>query len=135
MRLFSSHKIHRRVRQLPVELTKVWHDEIFDLAKPLRIMEPLDSGVLCSIEGRAEYTQHPSKDKLRRRVLAQTISGRAADDSVDGDDVKADVWRTVWPQAAEAKIIVDATIGQKHPVGLECSVLFKHEGFVEGRKE
>ena len=135
VRFLAAHKIRGRVRQLPVMLPEIGEDETLDLSGPLRLVQPVHGSVLRAIKYRAENAEHPRENKLTRRVLPQAIASRAANDRIDGNDVQADIGRTVRPETAEAEIIVDAAIGQDDAAALERAVLLESERFVKRRQK
>jgi hypothetical protein len=135
MRLFAAHEVGGRLRKVAVKLAEIREDEVLDLAGTLCLVKPMDGRVLGAIEYRAEHAEHAREQKLARRLLPQPIAGRAANDRVDGNDVEADVRRSVRPQTTEAKIVVDAAVGEDDAVGLERAILFEGQRLVEGREE
>ena len=69
-------------------------------SKSLHVMQSVYCGVLSALERCAKDAKHLGKDELRRRVLAQAVAGRAANDRIYRIDVQADIGRTIRPQAA-----------------------------------
>src|SRR5271169_689355 len=112
MRFLAAHEVDRRLRQLPVLLPEIGKHEAFDLPSPLRLVEPMNRGVLRPVKGGAENAEHACKNKLAWRVLSQAIASRTADDGVDGNDIEADFRRSVGPQAPEPQVVVDAAVGE-----------------------
>jgi hypothetical protein len=58
MRLLAAHSVRRRIRQVAIELAEIRENEVFDLTGPLRLMQPVEGGVLRAIEDRAEDAKH-----------------------------------------------------------------------------
>ena len=72
---------------------------------------------------------------MRRGVLPQAIAGRTANNRINRNDVEADIWRTIRPQAAQAEIVVNAAVDQNHAAVLEFPTFFKGERLVKGWKK
>jgi hypothetical protein len=135
MRFLAAHEVGRSVRQLPVLLPEMGKYEALDLTGAARVVQPVRGGALRAIEHRAEDAEHPREKKLARRVLAQAVACRAADDRINRDEVEAHIGRAIRPETAEAKIVVDAAVGQDDAAVLERPVFLERQGLVERRKK
>ena len=51
MRLFAAHEVRRRIRQRPVELAEIGENKALDVAGALRLVQPVNRGVLRARDG------------------------------------------------------------------------------------